>query len=68
MGNEFEFIMLSESSFHQLKLFQNVKVDFEDNQVYEDVDGFQSLRKCLKINRCISSMIANRRVSRNDDL
>ena len=42
--------MLSESILDGLEVMQKAddEIDFEDNQVYEDVDGYESLRKILK--------------------
>ena len=39
--------MLSESILDGLEVMQKAddEIDFEDNQVYEDVDGYESLRK-----------------------
>ena len=36
--------MLSETRFDRLDLLKKAEVD-ENNQVYEEVDGFESLRK-----------------------
>ena len=42
--------MLSESILDGLELMQKAddKIDYEDDQLYEDVDGYESLRKILK--------------------
>ena len=42
--------MLSESILDGLELMQKAddEIDYEDDQVYEDVDGYESLRKILK--------------------
>ena len=39
--------MLSESILDGLKLMQKAddKIDYEDYQLYEDVDGYESLRQ-----------------------
>ena len=36
--------MLSETRFDQLELLKKAEID-ENNQIYEEVDGFESLRK-----------------------
>ena len=46
----FEFIMLSESILEKLEPTPNVtdEMEYGDDQVYEDVDGYESLRKIFK--------------------
>ena len=46
-GEKFELIMLSESIFEELEPMPKAtdEINYEDDQVYEDVDGYESLRK-----------------------
>ena len=39
--------MLSESIIDGLELMSKDEIDYEDDQVYEDVEGYESLRKIL---------------------
>ena len=41
--------MLSESFIDGLELMSQDEIDYEDDQVYEDVDGYESLRKIFNI-------------------
>ena len=41
--------MLSESIIDGLELMSQDEIDYEDDQVYEDVDGYESLRKIFNI-------------------
>ena len=43
-----EFQMISENNFENLRLLKKNQFEFED-QLYEDVDGFHSLRKIVTI-------------------
>ena len=43
----FEFMMLSQSIFENLEPKAADELNYDD-QVYEDVDGYESLRKILK--------------------
>ena len=49
-GETFELIMLSESIFEELEPMPKAgdEINYEDDQVYEDVDGYESLRKIFK--------------------
>ena len=49
-GETFELIMLSESIFEELKPMLKAagEINYEDDQVYENVDGYESLRKIFK--------------------
>ena len=42
--------MLSDPILDGLELMQKAddEIDYEDDQLYEDVDGYESLRKILK--------------------
>ena len=40
--------MISETNFEKLELLQKVETEIKD-QVYEEVDGFESLRKIFTI-------------------
>ena len=43
--------MLSESIFEELEPLSKAanEINYEDDQVYEDVDGYESLRKIFKL-------------------
>ena len=41
-------MMISETNFEKLERFQKTKIDAME-QAYEEVDGFESLRKILTI-------------------
>lgn len=43
-NDQLEYIMISEINFERLELLPKIDVIF-DEQVYEDVPGFESLRK-----------------------
>ena len=45
-----KLIMLSESIFEYLEPMPKAtdEINYEDDQVYEDVDGYESLRKIFK--------------------
>ena len=45
---EIEFMMISETNFEKLERLQKIDIDAIE-QVYEDVDGFESLRKIFTI-------------------
>ena len=45
--NEIEFIMISETNFEKLELLQKIGTEF-DEQVYEEVAGFESLNSNLQ--------------------
>ena len=49
-NNEFEFIMISETILEKLEHIPKADddIDYKDNQVYEDVDGYESLRNIFK--------------------
>ena len=49
-GETFELIILSESIFEELEPMPKAgdEINYEDGQVYEDVDGYESLRKIFK--------------------
>ena len=45
--DEIQFVMISETNFEKLELLQKVEIEI-DEQVYEEVDGFESLNSKLQ--------------------